>query len=211
MSNCNVFDQFNVFSVNANGMKQKIESLKYQLKHLKIGVFTLQETRFAKRGKLKIDNYEIFESIRTKEGGGTVIGAHKSLKPILVHEHSEEFELLIVDIEIGEMGVRVISGYGPQETWTLERRMPFFAALEEEVAKADLDGRSVLVCFDANSKLGPLHIPGDPHAQSENGKIVQGIMERHALTVGNGIKGKVKGVITRERTTRDGIEKVQLT
>ena len=85
--------------------------------------------------------------------------------------------------------------------------MPFFAALEEEVIKAELSGRDIMICFDANSKLGPKHIPGDPHQMSENGKIVEGIIERHALCVGNSIKGKSKGVITRERTTLNGVER----
>ena len=46
-------------------------------------VFTIQETHFKKKGKLKVENFEIFESIRKKEKGGTVVGAHKSLNPIL--------------------------------------------------------------------------------------------------------------------------------
>ena len=85
--------------------------------------------------------------------------------------------------------------------------MPFFAALEEEVSKAELAGRSVMISFDANSKLGPLYIKGDPHTISENGKILEGIIERHALCVANGISEKSKGIITRERTTKDSIEK----
>ena len=85
--------------------------------------------------------------------------------------------------------------------------MPFFTALEEEVSKAELAGRAVMICCDANSKMGPEYIPGDPHDISENGKIVEGIIERHALVVANGIKGKSKGVITRKRITIDGEEK----
>ena len=187
-------------------MKKKVESLKYQIKHLNIGVFTLQETQFSKRGKLQIDGFEIFEALRKKEGGGTLIGAHKSLEPILIHEYSEEFELLVVEINIGGKYIRIVSGYGPQETWAIEKRMPFFAALEEELTKSELAGTSVLVCFDANSKMGPSFIPGDPHTQSENGKIMEGIIERHALTVANGIKDWSKGVITRSRTTVNGVE-----
>ena len=100
-----------------------------------------------------------------------------------------------------------MSGYGPQETWPLDKIMPFFGALEEEISKAELAGRSVNVCFDANSKMGPQYIPEDPHAISENGKIVEGIIERHALTVANGVRGKSKRIITRERTTEVSQEK----
>ena len=154
-----------------------------------------------KKGRLKIEGFETFESFRKKEGGGSIIGAHKCLKPILIQEYSEEFELIVIEINVQGKQICVMSGYGPQETWSLEKIMPFFGALEEEISKAELAGRSVMVCFDANSKMGPEYIPGDPHVMSENGKIIEGIIERHALTVANGVTGKSKGVITRERTT----------
>ena len=75
------------------------------------------------------------------------------------------------------------------------------------MTKAELAGRSIMVCFDANSKMGPQYIPGDPHSMSGNGKIIEGLLERYALSVANANVGKSKGVVTRERTTRDGIER----
>ena len=205
--NNNSSEVLNVFTVNANGMKQKVESLKNLVKQLKIGVFTLQETRYLKRGNIKVDGFEIFEAFRKKKGGGTLIGVQNSLKPILIQEYSDEFELLVVEIAVEKTKICVISGYEPQETWTLDQNMPFFAALEEEVTKAELAGRSVIISFDANSKLGPMYIKGDPHAMSENGKILEGIIDRHALCVANGITDKSKGTITRERITKDSEEK----
>ena len=97
-------------------MKQKVNSLKSIIKQLDIGVLTLQETRYVKRGKLRVDGFEIFEAFRNKDGGGTMIGAHISLKPMLVQEYSEDFELLIVEIVIEETKICIISGYGPQES-----------------------------------------------------------------------------------------------
>ena len=75
------------------------------------------------------------------------------------------------------------------------------------MTKAELAGRSVIISFDANSKMGPKYIPGDPHSISENGKVIEGILERHALSVGNGLAGKSRGTITRARNTVDGEEK----
>ena len=60
--------------------------------------------------------------------------------------------------------------------------------------------------MDANAKLGPTFIAHDPYEQSANGKLLAGIIERHALVVANGIKGKLKGVITRHRSTRSNSE-----
>ena len=51
--------------------------------------------------------------------------------------------------------------------------------LMEEIVKAELAGKSILIELDANSKLGNDIIPGDPHSQSENGKLLAGIIRRH--------------------------------
>ena len=77
--------------------------------------------------------------------------------------------------------------------------------METEIEKAELAGKSVLIEMDANSKLGPKYIPGDPHAMTPNGALLAGVIERHALCVGNGAK-ECKGTITRKRTTRNRIE-----
>ena len=41
-----------MFSNNCNGANNKIEALKAQLKHTKSTIFSLQETHFAKKGKI---------------------------------------------------------------------------------------------------------------------------------------------------------------
>ena len=74
----------NIMSVNAAQLKGKLHSFKNELKSCDAGVFTVQETHYASKGKLKIENFEIFESIRNKVKGGTMIGAHMGLKPSLI-------------------------------------------------------------------------------------------------------------------------------
>ena len=66
--------------------------------------------------------------------------------------------------------------------------MPLFIALEEEISKAEIAGKSISIGFDANSKLGQEWIQEDPHGQSQNGKILEGLLQRHALIVANGDK-----------------------
>ena len=39
--------------------------------------------------------FVIFEAIRAKKGGGTAIAIHEDLKPKLIEEYSDEFELLV--------------------------------------------------------------------------------------------------------------------
>ena len=133
------------------------------------------------------------------------MGVHKALEPFLITEYSDEFELLVVEFKAAEKEIRIMSGYGPQENWPVASRMPFFLALEEEVVKAELAGKSIIIELDANSKLGPELIPGDKHQQSENGRILAGIIERHGLILGNSIK-QCKGLITRKRVTKTTVE-----
>ena len=64
-----------------------------------------------------------------------------------------------------------------------------------------MDGKSIILELDANSKLGPTYIKYDPHGMSPNGVILSGITERHGLVVANGVDKKVRGVITRRRCT----------
>ena len=72
---------------------------------------------------------------------------------MLVQEYSDKFELLVVEIIVAGKEIRIISGYGPQESWTEEDKMPFFISLEEEIHKAEMLGKSIFLEMDANCKL----------------------------------------------------------
>ena len=147
-------------------------------------------------------DFEFFEAIRKKQKGGTLIGAHKSMDPVLIEEYSEDFELLVIEVKMGHKYVRIISGYGPQENWKVEDKLPFFRALEEEIKKAKLHEKSIFIQLDANSKLGQDIIKGDPHTQTENGKILAAIIKRNAMIVMNSVESKCSGKVTRRRITR---------
>ena len=60
--------------------------------------------------------------------------------------------------------------------------------LEQSIIKSFLLGSSVILKFDANSKLGPDLIPGDPHKQSTNGSMLAGIIARQNLIIGNSLE-----------------------
>ena len=184
----------------------KTTCLKNLIKHFKSSIFSVQETHFRKKGRFTHNNFEIFEAIRKKEGGGSMLGVHVGLQPVLITEHSDMFELIVVQISVANKSIRIITGYGPQESWALDVKMQFFLALEEEIAKAAIKGCSLILMGDMNSKLGPDYIKNDPKGISENGIILAGIMERNVLTVANGIENKCKGVITRERHTTNSVE-----
>ena len=110
-----------------------------------------------------------------------------------------------MEIKTKQKCIRVISGYGPQENWEEEQRVPFFHALNTEIEKAELAGKSVIVEIDANSKLGPKYIPNDPHEMSPNAALLAEIIEQHNMIVANGTKNS-SGTITRRRVTKKNIE-----
>ena len=125
---------------------------------------------------------------------------------MLIEEYSEGFELLVVEVTVRNKDIRIVSGYGPQESWPEAERMPFFVALEQEIVKAEMNGKAIFIEMDSNSKLGPDMIKNDPHGQSGNGKILAGIINRHGLVVANGLSDKCVGSITRRRVTVDSTE-----
>ena len=59
-----------------------------------------------------------------------------------------------------------------------------------------MSGKPVIIEIDANSKLGSTYVENDPHEMSANGRILEGIIQRNALVVANGVKGKSHGTIT---------------
>ena len=135
-----------------------------------------------------------------------MLGVHVKLKPVLISEYSDTFEMLVVQVKVEGKEIRVITGYGPQENLTTDKVMPFFSKLEEEIVSAKLANISVIIQMDANSKLGKELIPNDPKEQSPNGAILSEILERNALIVANSVTTKCKGVITRRRTIEGGVE-----
>ena len=87
---------------------------------------------------------------------------HVALQPVLVQEYSDTFELIVVEVKIAEKEIRVMTGYGPQETWDINERSLFYNTLEKEISSSELQGKSVIIAMDANAKLGPGIIKGDP-------------------------------------------------
>ena len=198
----------NIISTNARDLKYKEEDLKNMFEYLKSSIFAVQETHYKRKGKFKFQDFKIFEAIRKNKegGGGSMLGIHVGLQPVLVAEYCEHFELIVVEIQAGKKDICVITGYGPQKNWDDKDRLPFYTALEKEVASAEIEGKSVIMAMDTNAKFRPTYIPNDPKDMSGNGKVLAAIIERHALFVVNGLKDKSKGLFTREMSTINGVE-----
>ena len=105
--------------MNAAGLKSKLNTFKKVLKELQPSVFFVQESKYKEEGKLKLDNFEIFESVRE---GGLVLGCLRELEPVLVSKGDEGVEAMSVDISVKKMRIRCCVAYGCQETAFLKRK-----------------------------------------------------------------------------------------
>ena len=101
---------------NAAGLKTKMPSLNSKIEKFQPGCIFIQETKLYRKGQITIDDFEVFEHVRTKsQGGGLLTAVKKSFDPVLIFEGDDEIELLVVQGKIGNINIRFINGYGPQE------------------------------------------------------------------------------------------------
>ena len=196
-----------IISANANSLKNKLLSLKFNISILKPHVIVIQESKSKRKGQIALKGYRIFELIRGDNGGGLMVACLFSLKPVLIFEGDCECEVLVVEIELENSCIRIIAGYGPQECAPTVVREKYRSTIEEQVARTYLAGHMVLIAEDANAKLGNTIIPNDPHPMSENGKLLSAMISRQSLTIVNNSEMCKGGPITRQRTANGKLEK----
>ena len=159
-----------------------------------------------KKGLFKAKDFEIFKNIRSTGGGSILTGVHKQLNPVLISDGSnDEIEILVVEGSIKERNCRFINAYGPQESAKVNKRIQFYARLEEEIIKAKLQNTMICLEFDANAKLGSEIIANDPNEITPNGELLSGIVLRNNLVVCKGTT-LCQGLLTRTRKTVNGLE-----
>ena len=186
--------------VNSAGILSKLPTFKKVLSEVKPSIFFVQETKLKMEGKLKFENYLVFELIRkNKEGGGIAIGCEKSLKPAWVREGDDDAEALSIDIFVKGMKIRCCAAYGCQEGDQVERKKKFWNYLNEEVELAQNSNAGLIIQFDGNLWAGQSIIPGDPRPQNRNGKLFEEFLHKNPhLSVVNSLP-LCEGLITRRR------------
>jgi hypothetical protein len=186
-------------------LRPKLATFRKVIADVQPSVFFVEETKYKDSGKLKIENYTIFELVRKSRngGGGLAIGCDKNLHPVWVREGGDEVEALSVEITAKGMKVRCCVAYGCQETDLIERKNAFWNYLDEEVQRAEHSESGLVLHCDGNLWAGSDIIPGDPRKQNRNGKLFEDFLSRNShLTVVNALP-VCKGLITRSRL-RDG-------
>ena len=192
-----------VMSGNANSLKNKLTSLKFNIAQLHPHIIIIQETKIKRKSQIKLNGYETYQTVRGDHGGGLLIACLSSLDPVLIHEGDAECEVLVVQVTLKCKPLRVIGGYGPQECSPLIVRENYRNTVEAQVECAYLAGCMVLIAEDANAKLGPELIANDPHTMSENGKLLASTIQRQNLFVVNNSDRCQGGPITRRRNVKN--------
>ena len=192
-----------IFGTNSNGLKGKIDSLKNGLNEFGNPSFvTIQESKL-RSNNFRIPGYQVYQKNRTGFGGGILTAVEENIGSVLVS--STESEILVVQTKIGDLDLRVINAYGPQELESeREKVYQFWQDLEKEVILAK--DCKILIQMDANAKVGHQIIKNDPNPQSSNGGLLLGIIERQNLSILNA-SDLCEGTITRHRKTVIGEEK----
>ena len=173
---------------------------------IKPHIIIIQETKIKRKSQIKLEGYRCFTTIRGDNGGGILIACLSSLGPVLVFEGDAECEVLVVQTTINNTAIRIIGGYGPQECAPAAVRETYRSSVEEQISRAYLAGCLVLIAEDANAKLGPEIIEGDPHPRSENGKMLAGMVERQGISIINASNKCEGGPLTRRRIVNGRIE-----
>ena len=202
--------KFAIMGNNCNGIKAKRDSLFSAIRKLNSpSCVLLQETKLKFPGTFQIPGYQIFEKNRKGQGGGLLTAIDCNLCPLLISTGTNEEEISVTQAQVGKHSIRVINAYGPQETESKGKIFNFWEELEKEIITAKEKNCLVLIQMDANAKIGGGVIANNPHAISENGKLLLDLLGRQNLRCLNAHK-LCQGSITRHRKTINGEEKAIL-
>ena len=166
----NIEQSLRLLGVNSAGIRSKMMTFQKVLNDLKPGVFFLQETKMKEIGRLKCENYIVFENIRENRdgGGGVAIGALKELNPVWVKEGNGQVETLSINIFVKKLKIRCCVAYGCQETELNEKKEAFWKYLDDEAEEAKKSGSGLVIQLDGNLWAGSDIIPNDPRPQNRN-------------------------------------------
>ena len=202
----NISKTIRFLGVNAAGLGSKMLSFKKVLNDLKPSVFFVEESKMKTPGRIKMNNYVVFEKIRNKNenGGGLAIGCIPELNPIWVKESPDPIEAMSIHIFVKQFKIRCCIGYGCQENDNIQKKEAFWEYLDNEVREAKNDGSGLIIQMDGNLWAGKEIIPHDPRPQNRNGKLFsQFLTQNPNLNVVNSLS-LCEGLITRRRS-RNGI------
>ena len=169
----------------------------------------IQETKLKPDEKIKCErenDFQIFYLNRQKsQGGGVALGVEKNIESTLIREGDDELEVISVQVVLGDVPVRIVVGYGPQENDKIEKKKNFWEFLEKEIHEAELNEHGFILQMDGNLHAGDL-VENDPNPKNRNGDLFRDFLERNKCLVVLNCLQSCKGVITRRRVLESRTE-----
>ena len=173
---------YSIIGNNIAAYNGKKDSFNDMIHKLGPAVVTIQETKLYNKGKIKVEEYETFESLRKNgEGGGLATLIHSKLNPVQVcnsNDSKASKNILVTEADIGKERIRIINAYGPQEYASMEEKVEFYSGLDGEIQAAIDSEHYICVQLDGNGKFGSSIIKGDPHQMSNNGMLLLDLITR---------------------------------
>ena len=164
-----------IYGINAAGIKCKIDSFNEVLSTLKPQIWMIEETKLRVNEHIKceaLSDFQVFYLSRQKsQGGGIAVGINKMFQSTLISEGDDDTEAISVLVVVGDIPIRVIVGYGPQENAPKEKKENFWEFIEKEVIQAETEGQGIIIQMDGNLHAGEKIIKHDPNIQNQNGKL----------------------------------------
>ena len=104
----------------------------------------IEETNLKPNEVLKCEESDQFQiyylSRQESHGGGLALGVDRDLESTLMRAGNDEVEVMSIQECLGDIPVRIILGYGPQENALLEKKNKFWEIIENEINEAELEG-----------------------------------------------------------------------
>ena len=188
--------------VDSAGISSKLTSFEQVVRKLQPSIFSIQETKLKRQGKLKLEKFVIYELNRkNKNGGGLAIGVLEDLSPVWISEGDDNAEVLVVEVDISGFKIRCVGGYGPQEKEKAEKKKSFWDKLSADVEDALENETGFILQMDGNLWAGSEIIKNDPNPCNNNGKLFKDFLSKYPhLRVVNSLD-LCQGLITRKRIT----------
>ena len=125
----------------------------------------LQETKLKINEVIKCEgskDFQIFHLNRqNKNGGGIAVGIENNIESTLVREGDDSTEVLSIQIVLGNLPIRIIVGYGPQETDDIRKKTLFWSFIENEINEAEAAEHGIILQMDGNLHAGSEIVKND--------------------------------------------------
>ena len=166
----------------------KRESLKQIIQTEAPDIIALCETKLGARSKPNIPGYEAEYLNMTRGKEGLVVAAKEgqiiSMENVTSSTGDEDKNILAVKLMYPKCSIRVIVTHAPQETDKLESRERFFQKLKLEIERGEINGDSIMVVGDMNSRVEN-GIDDGNQLTSSNGKFLKSVVDEHHLRIAN--------------------------